>query len=93
MAVAGMTGDGCRRRVGRGLQSVGARSVRVDPGVAVLSSPFADDDWEVLSHAVRKAGYRRGRVVVVEGRVPARSACCGAISTEGREDADPWRSR
>jgi copper chaperone CopZ len=90
MAVGGVTSEGCWQRVERALQRVGARSVRIDPrrGRAVFA--FAGDTWEVLSHAVGKAGYQPGRIVVVEGKVPARSAggCCGVISTEGRAVSD-----
>ena len=87
MAVGGMNRKPSSRRAGRSLQRVGPRGVRIDPERDRAIFAFAPDDWEILRQAVRKAGYRPGRVVVVEGKVPAPlPGGCGAGLESGTQE-------
>lgn len=90
ITVAGMADETSSRLVARSLQSVGARDVRVDrqPGRAMFA--FAQDEWEVLRHAVARAGYRPGRVVVVKGKLPAPlpGGCYVGMESGTQEDSE-----
>jgi mercuric reductase len=76
MTVQGMTCHDCNRHVAEALQRAGATDARADfrRGEAVFS--FAGEDTAPLAGAVKAAGYRPGRVEVLEdvsARLPVRN--------------------
>jgi len=66
MTVQGMTCEDCNRHVAEALQRAGANDARADfrRGEAVFT--FAGDDTAPLAAAVNAAGYRPGRLEVLE---------------------------
>ena len=90
ITVAGLADETSSRLLARSRQRVGARDVRVDRQRGRAMFAFPHDDWEVLRHAVAKTGYRPGRVVVVEGKMPAPlpGGCCAGMESEIQEDSE-----
>jgi mercuric reductase len=70
MAVQDMTCDDCNRHVAHALETAGAKDARADyrRGEAVFS--LVGDDTAALIAAVKDAGYRPGRIEVLEEASP-----------------------
>jgi len=81
MIVQGMTCDDCNRHVAHALESAGAEQARADFRRGEALFTFAGDNPSVLAAAVEEAGYRPGRVEVLEeadARPPGRDGSTGS---------------
>ncbi len=66
MIVQGMTCDDCNRHVAHALESAGAEQARADFRRGEALFTFAGENTSALAAAVKEAGYRPGRVEVLE---------------------------
>jgi len=66
MIVQGMTCDDCNRHMAHALESAGAEQARADFRRGEVLFTFAGENTSPLAAAVKEAGYRPGRVEVLE---------------------------
>ncbi len=66
MIVQGMTCEDCNRHVAHALESAGAEEARADFRRGEAHFRFPGDNIRALAKAVKEAGYRPGRVEVLE---------------------------
>lgn len=66
MVVQGMTCDDCNRHVAHALESAGAEQARADFRRGEALFTFSGENTSALAAAVKEAGYRPGRVEVLE---------------------------
>src|SRR5712692_10206716 len=66
MLVQGMTCDDCNRHVAHALESAGAEQARADFRRREALFMFAGENTSALAAAVKEAGYRPGRVELLE---------------------------